>query len=120
MTQAERDPAELARRIVDLLSERQAENITLLDISQVANFTDYFVIANAQNDRHMRALIDAFDTELAREGVKSLRTEGEPDSGWVLVDFGDVIAHLFTPEDRAFYNLEGLWQRAGVAAVRFQ
>jgi ribosome-associated protein len=52
--------------------------------------------------------------------VKTLHIEGEADSGWVLVDFGGVIAHLMAPNERAFYNLEGLWQRAGVAAVRFQ
>src|SRR3990172_4523622 len=120
VTQAESEPAELARRIVDLLSERQAEDVVLLDIHQVASFTDYFVIATAQNVRHMDALIGAFDKDMAREGVKALRREGEADSGWVLVDFGSVIAHVFTPENRAYYNLEGLWSRAGVPAVRFQ
>jgi ribosome-associated protein len=114
------EPAEIARSVVDLLSDRQAEEVLLLDISQVASFADFFVIATAQNPRHLRALVDAIDKDLANAGVKSLRTEGEADSGWVLVDFGPVIAHLMTAEDRAFYNLEGLWQRAGVAAVRFQ
>ena len=114
------EPSELASRIVDLLSDRQAEDIVLLDIHEVASFTDYFVIASAQNPRHMNALIDAFDKELANEGVKSLHKEGQPDSGWILVDFGPVIVHVFTREERAFYNLEGLWGRAGVPAVRFQ
>ncbi len=114
------EPSELARRIVDLLSDRQAEDIVLLDIHEIASFTDYFVIASAQNARHMNALINAFDKDLANEGVKSLRKEGESDSGWVLVDFGAVIVHIFTAEDRTFYNLEGLWGRAGVPAVRFQ
>lgn len=120
MTDRERSPEEIARRVVDLLSDRQAEDIVLLDIRKVAQFTDYFVIATAQNARHMRALIDAVDTDLAREGIKKLHAEGEADSGWVLVDFGDVIAHLFTPEDRAYYNIEALWTRVGVPAVRFQ
>ena len=120
VTQAKIEPAELARRIVDFLSERQAEDVVLLDIHQVAPFTDYFVIATAQNPRHMDALISAFDKELAREGVGALHREGDSDSGWVLVDFGAVIVHVFTPEDRAYYNLEGLWGRAGVPAVRFQ
>ena len=115
-----REASELARRIIDLLSDRQAEDVTLLDIGQVASFTDYFVIASAQNPRHLRALVDAVQTDLPKEGIKSLHTEGDPDSGWILVDFGDVIAHLMTPETRAYYNLEGLWQRAGVSAVRFQ
>jgi ribosome-associated protein len=120
MTTAQLDASELARRLVDLLSDRQADDVVLLDIRQVADFTDYFVVASVQNRRHMGALIDAFDMELAREGIRSLHSEGDADSGWVLVDFGDVIVHLFTPEDRRYYNLEGLWQRTGVPAVRFQ
>ena len=79
-----------------------------------------FVIATALNGRHMGALLNAFDRDLANDGVKSLRTEGDSNSGWVLVDFGAVIVHLFTPEDRDFYRLEQLWSRAGVPAVRFQ
>ncbi len=110
---------DLARHIVDLLSDRQAEDIVLLDIRQVASFTDYFVIASAQNPRHMRALVEALDKDLGRAGAP-VHTEGEPDSGWVLMDFGDVIVHVFTPEDRTYYNLEGLWNRVGVPAVRFQ
>ena len=120
MTQAQIEPSDIARRIVDLLSDRQAEDIVLLDIGQLASFSDYFVIATAQNSRHMNALIDAFEKDLANEGIKSLHREGQADSGWVLVDFGAVIVHVFTPEDRQFYNLEGLWGRAGVPAVRFQ
>lgn len=120
MTQALTEPSELAGRIVDLLSDRQAEDLVLLDIHEVSSFTDYFVIATAQNPRHMTALVDAFDKELANEGVKSLRIEGKSDTGWVLVDFGPVIVHMFTPEDRTYYNLEGLWARTGVPATRFQ
>jgi ribosome-associated protein len=118
--QTQIEPSELARKIVDLLSERQAEDVVLLDIHQIASFTDYFVIATAQNARHMSALINSFDKDMANEGIKPLHREGETNSGWVLVDFGAVIVHLFTPDDRAFYNLEALWSRAGVPAVRFQ
>ena len=120
VTQAQIEPADLARRIMDLLTERQAEDIVLLDIRQVASFADYFVIATAQNPRHMTALLDTFDKDLANSGIKSLRQEGDADSGWVLADFGAVIAHLFTADDRKYYNLEGLWGRAGVPSVRFQ
>jgi len=112
MTEVEIESQELARRIVDLFSDRQAEDVVLLDIHRVAGFADYFVIASAQNPRHMRALIDAMDKDLRREGIKYMRSEGDPDSGWVLVDFGAVIVHIFTAEDRAYYNLEGLWSRA--------
>ena len=120
VTEQQIESSELARRLVDLLSDRQAEDIVLLDIHEIAYFTDFFVIATAQNQRHAAALIDALEKELANEGVKALHREGEASSGWVLVDYGGVIVHIFTPEQREFYNLEGLWGRAGVPAVRFQ
>ncbi len=120
VTEDHNESSEMSRRIVDLLSDRQAEDIVVLDIHDIAYFTDYFVIATALNQRHAAALIDAFEKELANEGIKALHREGGSTSGWVLVDFGGVIVHLFTPEDREFYNLEGLWGVAGVPAVRFQ
>jgi ribosome-associated protein len=120
MTGASAPTDEMVTKIVDLLTERQAEDVVLLDIRDIASFTDYFVIASAQNQRHLRALVDAINTELAQQGIKASHIEGDDDSGWVLADFGDVIAHLFTPEQRAFYKLESLWGRSGVPAVRFQ
>lgn len=105
---------------MDLLSDRQAEDVVQLEVSEVASFADYFVIATALNGRHMGALLNAFEKDLANDGVKPLRVEGNANSGWVLVDLGAVLVHLFTPEDREFYNIEGLWTRAGVPAVRFQ
>ena len=112
------DAEELAQRIVDELSERQAQDLTVVDISSVAAFADRFVIATAGSVRQMRALIDAIDEHLGAAGVHARRREGEPDSGWVLLDFGDVVVHLFGPEERAFYNLEGLWGR-NAPVVRF-
>ena len=110
----------MVSNIVDLLTDRQAEDVVLLDLHGVASFTDGFIIATAQNSRHLRALVGAIDKDFVAEGLKALHIEGDDDSGWVLVDFGDVIVHLFTPEQRSFYKLESLWTRAGVSAVRFQ
>lgn len=89
-----------------------------MDISKVSSFTDYFVIATAGNPRQMNALIDSLDRDL-RPDARPLRTEGTPDSGWVLVDFGGAIVHLFAPDERAYYNLEGLWAK-GVSVVHIQ
>jgi ribosome-associated protein len=91
----------------------------LLDIRKVASFSDYFVIATASNSRHMRALVETLDKELRSEGGGSLHREGERDSGWVLVDYGDVILHLFSPDQRARYGLEELWE-AAKQVVRIQ
>lgn len=104
---------------MDLLSDKQAEEILLLDVKGVASFADYFVIASGQNVRHLQALCDAMDEELRREGVRPQGREGIVDSGWVLLDFGDVIVHIFSPRERGYYNLEGLWGR-GLPVVRIQ
>ena len=111
--------AELARRVVDVLSDKRAENILLLDIRGVALFADYFVIASAETVRHTQALCDALDEELAKDSISSWGREGEAGSGWVLLDYGDVIVHIFGPEQRSFYDLEGLWREA-VPVVRIQ
>ncbi len=113
------DPADIARRIVDLLADRQAEDIVLLDVRRVAVFTDYFVIASAENPRQMRALVDTLEKDLRRDGVRSSHREGDSDSGWVLIDYGDVIVHLFSPDRREYYGLEELWQ-AATPVVRIQ
>ncbi len=112
-------PTELARHIVDLLADRQAEDILLLDISGVASFADYFVIATAENSRQMRALTEIIDKDLRAEGVKPMHREGDGDSGWVLVDYGAIIVHIFSVDLRGYYALEELWKDA-TEVVRIQ
>jgi ribosome-associated protein len=113
------EPAEAARRIIDVLSDRQAEDVLLLDVRQVAGFADYFIIATAENSRHMRALVDVLEKDLRNDGVKARHVEGERDGGWVLMDYGDIVLHLFSEEMREFYALEELWS-AGTQVVRIQ
>jgi ribosome-associated protein len=98
----------------------QAEDILLLDISSAASFADFFVIANAGSDRQMNAILDEIDIQLRKgEKVSVTGREGQPASGWVLLDYGDVIVHLFSPEEREYYDLESLWATA-VPVVRIQ
>lgn len=111
--------ATLARKVVDLLADRQAEDILLLDIRNVTLFADYFVIASAQTVRQMQALCDAVNSELSKDDITPYGREGEPASGWVLLDLGDVIVHIFGPDERHFYDLEGLYQQA-TPVVRIQ
>jgi len=85
----------------------------------VASFADYFVIASGQTVRQLEALFDSLNRGLADNGVKPLGREGEADSGWVLLDYGSVVVHLFAPEERAYYDLEGLWH-AATPVVRIQ
>ena len=84
----------------------------LLDLRGLTTFTDYFVICTADNERQLRAVLKAIDEELVGAGAQNPRIEGSPESGWVLLDFGDVIVHLFSPEQREFYRIERLWKQA--------
>ena len=106
------NPTEVAHRLVDIASDLQAEDIVLLDIRELASFADYFVILTTGSDRQTRALRDDMVKRLKASGVSISHAEGRPDSGWLLLDFGDVIIHIFGPEQREFYQLEELWSRA--------
>lgn len=110
----------LARRIVDLASDKQASDIVLLDIRGVSLIADYFVICTAGNERQAGAILKDLGEKILEEfGRKPIHTEGKPDSGWVLLDYGDVIVHVFSPAQRSFYNLEQLWSSA-TPVVRLQ
>lgn len=113
------DASELARRIVDLLTDKQADNILLLDIRSVASFADYFVIASGTSERQITALLQAIRDELKALERQPQHQEGSAGSGWVLLDLGDVVVHIFAQEERDFYDLEGLWQ-AATPVVRIQ
>ncbi len=90
--------------------EKQAEQLVLLDVSELLVLVDLFLIATARTDRHLKAVAEEIERRLSEEhGLKPLRREGLPESGWYLLDFGDVVCHLFNPEQREFYALERLW-----------
>ncbi len=103
---------EVAQFIVDVAADRLAEDILLLDLRSLAPFADYFVIMSAESSRQIEALEEDLTQALKDSGVIRHRREGTPSSGWVLLDFSDVIVHIFSPEEREFYDLERLWQRA--------
>ena len=84
----------------------------LLDLRNLTTIADYFVICTADNERQLRAVLKSLDEDLVGAGARNPRVEGSPETGWVLLDFGDVIVHLFAPEQREFYRLERLWKQA--------
>ena len=111
---------ELARRIVEIASDKLATDIVLLDIRQIGSFADYFVVASTASERQMQAVVRDLEQTLRNDdGVRPLRVEGQASSGWVLIDYGDVVVHLFSAEQRGFYRLEELWS-AAVPLVRMQ
>jgi ribosome-associated protein len=110
----------LARRIVDLALDKLASDIVLLDIRGVSLIADYFVICTAGSERQTSAILKDLSEKLLEEfHRKPMHTEGKGDSGWTLLDYGDVIVHIFSPQQRTFYNLEQLWA-AATPVVRLQ
>lgn len=98
--------------MVDVASDKLASDIVMLDVRRVASFADYFVIMSADSTRQIEALEEDITQALKDEKVNRFHREGIHSSGWVLLDFSDVIVHIFGPEERAFYDLERLWSQA--------
>ena len=106
------DSSELAHRLVVRAGERNASAITLLDLRGLTTIADYFVVCTATSTVQMRAVVDDLALKLARELRLHARAEGRPDDGWMVVDFRDVLVHVFLPEKRNYYRLEEFWSDA--------
>jgi len=103
---------EIALLAAKVLDEKKAYSITVLDVTEQASFADYLVIATGASERQIHALTSEVDDRLAKEGVYSRDAEGRPESGWVLMDYGDIIVNVFSPEMRTKYALERVWADA--------
>ena len=103
---------EMARRVVEVAADKQASNIVLLDTRKVCSFADYFVICSGDSERQISAIYDEVGHNLKREGILPHHIEGAVDSGWLLLDFGDIIVHIFAPFEREYYRLDELWSQA--------
>jgi ribosome-associated protein len=99
---------QLALRIADKLDSKKGEDILVLDVSQNTSYADYFIIVTGNSDKQIGALSDEVSELLYQEGVKLLNLEGK-NTGWILLDYGDIIVHIFSKEQRAHYGLEKLW-----------
>jgi ribosome-associated protein len=97
-------------------ADKQATDILVLDVSKIIVITDHFVICTASTQRQIRTVIDAVEEALRDMGVKPLRREGEPEAGWWLLDYVDVVVHVFGEEEREYYELERLWSDAPTVA----
>ncbi len=103
------DSKEMAKLACKALEEKKAENIRLIDISEVSVIADYFIIANGLNPNQLQAMQDAVDEALYKAGYRVKQIEGNQRSSWILMDYSDIIVHIFSKEDRLFYNLEKVW-----------
>lgn len=110
-------PEEIAYAIAGFAADRKAQDIVELDLREVIGYTDYFVICSGRSDRQTKAIHDAIHVGMKSEyGILPRRVEGLPGARWILMDYLDVVVHLFTPETREFYRLEQLWGEAPARA----
>jgi ribosome-associated protein len=98
-----------AQRAARAALDKKAADLTVLDVQGVSSVTDYFLVCSGKSTPHLRTIVDAIRTELKTDGIRPLHAEGRPESGWVLLDYGDVLVHVFLEATRAYYALERLW-----------
>ena len=103
---------ELARICSRIAADNKAEDVVALDVREMSSFADFFVILSGRSTRHVQAMAERLENELRSKRIKTSRAEGLQEGKWVLLDFGDVIVHVFYHEERSFYDLEGLWHDA--------
>jgi ribosome-associated protein len=99
---------------VNTLEDKKGEKILLLDISQISSFTDYFIICNGTSERMLNSLATAVHDAVKKDGGIACRIEGSKSGGWLVIDLGDIVIHLFSPDQRDYYDLEGLWSEGKV------
>ena len=103
------EPKDLAARIAAVLDDKKALDVALIDISEKASFADYFVLASTGSERQMGALVDNIEDVLEPEGIFPKSVEGKKASGWILMDYGDIIVNIMTMEMRDKYRIEKIW-----------
>ena len=101
---------EMARLAIQALEDKKAEDIKVIDISEVSVIADYFIIANGNNQNQLQAMRDAVEEDLYKAAYPVKQVEGNSNSSWILMDYTDIIVHVFSKEDRLFYDLERIWK----------
>lgn len=101
---------EMAKLAIKALEEKKAEDVRIIDISNVSVIADYFIIAHGTNRNQVQAMVDSVDETLGRAGYGSPKIEGYDTANWALMDYKDIIVHIFDKENRTFYNLERIWR----------
>jgi ribosome-associated protein len=96
--------------------EKKAEAVEIIDVTGKVDYADYLVVMTGSSDRNVAAIADAIEGELGRRGIRAIASEGLPLASWVLIDFVDVVVHVFQRDSRSVYNLDGLWMDAGRVA----
>jgi ribosome-associated protein len=100
---------ELAEKICEIIIDKKGEDVLSINVTGKTGVADYFVVASARSSTQVKSLAEHIEERVEKEGVRAIRREGVQDARWVVLDFGDVIVHLFNDETRLFYHLERLW-----------
>lgn len=108
------DTRQFAVQIADIIAETPASDTRVIDIHELSPIADFFVICSGENERQLRAINRAIDDELSERGIHARRIEGDTTSGWILMDYADVVVHIFDADLRSFYRLEEVWAEAPV------
>lgn len=108
------EPKQMAIVAANAASEKQAKDILILDVGPLIQILDCFVLASGSNDRQVKAIVKGVEDALGEHGLKPIRREGEQAARWVLLDYGDIVVHVFDEEERSYYELERLWKDADV------
>ncbi|MGN0352157.1 MAG: ribosome silencing factor [Roseburia sp.] len=101
---------EMTKLVVEALEDRKAEDVTVIDIHEISPIADFFVVANGTNQNQLQAMRDAVDEAMYKNGIHAKQVEGNQNSTWILMDYEDIIVHIFSKEDRLFYDLERIWR----------
>ena len=111
------DNKDIAIHIGEILSGKKAENVVVLGIAEQSSFADFFVNATAMNERQLSALTDEVEDRLANDGMIPKNIEGKPPSGWMLMDYGDIVVNIFLPQQRGMYQIEKIWSDGELIAI---
>lgn len=103
------EQAKMAATVYNALDEKKGQDIKIIEIAGISVMADYFIIASGSSTPQVRAMMDNVEEKMHQEGFSLKRIEGNRNSSWVLMDFGDVVVHIFDMEDRLFYDLERIW-----------
>lgn len=112
------DSKALVDKIVAAMEDKKARDISIIDIHDITIIADYFVICSGTSSTHIKAIADEVDFKLAEMGLEAHHKEGYDSARWILLDYADVVIHVFHQEDRGFYNLERLWSDGEMTSIR--
>jgi ribosome-associated protein len=105
------DTEEKLKIVLDAIEDKKAEDVKVVDLTGLTLIADYFIICSGTSNTHIRSIVDGIIEKMKDQGVKDKRTEGYSQARWVLLDYGDIVIHVFAPEEREYYDIESLWKK---------